>query len=418
MTSPRTRYRIVQSAAAAAFLLLTASALARPAVERVSFSERADGHGFVIRFHLDGSVSAYTEPREVGVDRLEIVLFNTSLSRNYMPGEGEGPVRAYSGEPDGGHVVFRFELDSRRPITASAYRDRSSNDILLGLTFETDAGRPLATERSATPSIPVKSASLGRTTASEPHAANASKPASSEGQRWMLDTIVIDAGHGGRDPGAVAHGLREKDVTLAVAKKLGEYVRAHLGINVLFTREDDRFIELKDRGKFANANGGKLFVSIHVNSASNARAHGTETFFLGTHRSEAARNTMERENSVVQFESDPDQYKQMDEESLIRMELTQSAYMRKSEELSSLIEEQFADRVGRRSRGVKQAGFYVLWGASMPAVLVELGFLTNRSEAEFLRSESGQAYMASAIFRAIREYKLQYEKGLSLVSSD
>lgn len=403
---------------AGAALFAAKVSTAQPVVERISFAERSDGEGHVVRFHLDAPLNAYSEPRQIGENQVEVILFNASLSSRFHATQPEGLISAYSESKRGGHLVFRFETGSGASVSTSMYRDRTSNDILLAFAHDGGPGPPALAGDRASGSIPVKSTSLGEPRHGDRSGTQAPRPASAEGQRWMLDTIVIDAGHGGRDPGAVANGLREKDITLAVAHKLGAYIREHLGINVVFTREDDRFIELKERGRFANARGGKLFISLHVNSAANRRAHGTETYFLGTHRSDAARNTMERENSVIHLESNPDQYKNMDAESLIRMELTQSAYMRKSEELSSLIEQQFAERVGRTSRGVKQAGFYVLWGASMPAVLVELGFLTNRSEAAFLRSESGQSYMASAIFRAVREYKLQYEKGLSLLSND
>ena len=401
-------------------LLMTTSASAGPLVERVSISPRSDGQGYVIRFHLDGPVSAYSEPREIGGNRVEMILFNAGLARGYDGDDLGGPIVAVSEDEKGGHVVFRFTLDSARPFVTSAYRDRGSDDVLLGLVHSADMPGSVADAAPTRLPTPVKRTSLEVGGAPEPDAPHNEtvRRATAEGERWMLDTIVIDAGHGGRDVGAVANGVREKDVVLATALKLGEYIEENLGINVYYTRQDDRFIALKDRGKIANAQGGKLFISIHANAASNSRAHGTETFFLGTHKSDAARRTMELENSVVQFESDPDQYKTMDEESLIRMELTRSAYMRKSEEFAGLIERQFADRVGRTSRGVKQAGFYVLWGASMPAVLVELGFVTNKGESAFLRSESGQAYMASAIFRAVRDYKQQYEKGLSHVLSE
>lgn len=399
-------------------LMMTASVSARPQVERISLSARSDGQGYVIRFHLDGPLSAYSEPREIGGNRVEMTLFNAGLARGYDHDGLGGPLVAVSEEEIGGHVVFRFTLDSAIPLVPSGYRDRGSDDVLLGLTESTNIPRPVADSAPTTLPIPVKRASLESGGGIEMPRNESVRRATAEGERWMLDTIVIDAGHGGRDVGAAANGVREKDIVLATALKLGEYIEENLGIDVYYTRKDDRFIELKDRGKIANAQGGKLFISIHANAASSRRAHGTETFFLGTHKSDAARRTMELENSVVQLESDPDQYKMMDEESLIRMELTRSAYMRKSEEFAGMIEKQFADRVGRTSRGVKQAGFYVLWGASMPAVLVELGFVTNKSESAFLRSESGQAYMASAIFRAVRDYKQQYEKGLSHVLTD
>lgn len=391
---------------------------AKPTVERVSITARSDDQGFVIRFHLDSPVGAYSEPRMIERDRVEMILFNAGISDTYIHDEAEGPIADYLEEEAGGHVIFRFNLDSPRPLAASAYRDRGSNDLLMGLTYTSEQAPTVAEDSGSAPEAPFRTASLARD--AEPVAPNetTTRAVSSEGARWMLDTIVIDPGHGGRDPGAVANGVREKDVVLGTALMLGEYLEQNLGVNVYYTRDDDRFIELSDRGKIANTHGGKLFISIHANSASSSRAHGTETFFLGMHKSDAARRTMELENSVVQLESDPDQYKNMDEESLIRMELTRSAYMRNSEAFAGGIERQFADRVGRTSRGVKQAGFYVLWGASMPAVLVELGFLTNKNESEFLRSERGQAYMASAIFRAVRDYKQQYEKGLSHVSGN
>lgn len=416
----RSKWLLVQAVLVLAAISTAASASARPTVERVSFAERSDGQGYVIRFHLDGPVGAYSEPRQVGGDHLEMILFNTSLATRFKHEDAEGPVSAYSEKQSAGHAIFRFKLDPKAPVTASAYRDGASNDILLGLTYGAGVPSTLVADTRQTLPIPVKQAVSRGDTAPKPEltSAKSAGTASAEAKRWMLDTIVIDAGHGGHDPGAVANGLREKDITLSVALKLGEYIKQNMGINVVFTRSDDRFIELKDRGKIANARGGKLFISLHVNAASSSRAHGTETYFIGMHKSEAARNTMERENSVVQLESDPEQYKTMTEEALIRMELTQSAYMRKSEELSALIEEQFSGRVGRKSRGVKQAGFYVLWGASMPAILVELGFLTNSEEAQFLKSDNGQAYLASAIFRAVREYKQQYEKGLSLVADE
>lgn len=414
----RFNFRLLRAVLVLSAFALASGAWARPTVERISFSSRADGQGYVIRFHVDGPVGAYSEPREIEDGRIEIILFNTTLAKRFKRAESEGPVAAYSEEEASGHAVFRFKLDPKSPFVATAYRDRASNDILLGLSHALHVPTTLAADTRENLPVPVKTVATfgGPIDGSSPPRRSTS--ASAEARRWMLDTIVIDAGHGGHDPGAVANGHREKDITLGVAKKLGEYIEANLGIDVVFTRDDDRFIALKDRGKIANARGGKLFISLHVNAARSTQAHGTETYFIGMHKTEAARSTMERENSVVQLENDPDQYKSMNEEALIRMELTQSAYMRKSEELSALIEEQFTERVGRTSRGVKQAGFYVLWGASMPAILVELGFVTNRDEAAYLSSESGQAYMASAIFRAVRDYKQQYEKGLSLASDE
>jgi N-acetylmuramoyl-L-alanine amidase len=162
----------------------------------------------------------------------------------------------------------------------------------------------------------------------------------------------------------------------------------------------------------ANEAGAKLFLSLHVNAARAAAAHGTESYFLGPSKTEAAEKVMERENSVIKYEENTEKYEDYDEQALVRQTLTQSAYMRQSERLASTIQTQFEERVSRRNRGVHQAGFYVLWNASMPSVLVELGFLTNDREARFLNSDQGQTYLASALFRAVRSYKKKYEKGI------
>ncbi len=381
---------------------------ARPSVERITIHERSDGDGYVIRFHMDGSVAAYSEPEYRG-DEVRMILFNAGLSPSYARPEPEGPISGVREAVSAGHVVFTFALATAQLLEASAYRDRDSNDILLGLSFAdglmADAGSDL--------SAPVRRASLDGSMSGGTGSPTASSAPSVEGSRWLLDTVVIDAGHGGRDPGAQANGVREKDVTLAVALKLGRYLEERLGMNVIYTRKDDRFIELRDRGRIANENGSKLFISIHANAARNRTAEGAETYFLGLHKSDAARATMERENSVVKLEDSQHVYEAMTEEALIRMELTQSAYMRKSQELSELIQRQFEERAQRTNRGVKQAGFYVLWGASMPAVLVELGFITNPREAAYMRSEQGQDYLASAIYRAVREFKERYERGLA-----
>ena len=382
----------------------------RPNVKQVTFMPRSDGMGYVIRIQIDGHVAAYSKPKWVEADQLRMTLYNTDLARSYRHIAPAGPVVDFQETASSGHLVLDFHTDPHIPVSAEAYRDRLSTDILVGLTY--------GTERRDVLPMPV------RPVTRLPNAFNEQQPlitpsnnVQGDGERWRLDTIVIDPGHGGRDPGNVGNGIKEKDIVLPVALKLGGYIEEKLGIKVVYTRRNDQFIELSDRGHIANQAEGKLFISIHANGFNDHRPYGTETYFLGMHKNESARLTMEAENSVVKLESNPDQYNDMNAQALIRQTLAQSAYMRNSEELAGLIEDQFETRVGRNSRGVKQAGFYVLWGASMPAVLVELGFLSNRNEAAFLSSKDGQAYMASAIFRAVRDYKEQYEKGLSLAAS-
>lgn len=381
--------------------------LANADITRVSFTKRSDNQGYVVRLHASKRIPGFQEPRLVTANRLEVTLFNTRLSKTYLNDTPEGPVREYATKRQKKHLVLQFDLDPQQPVQAQAYRDRDSNDLLIGLVYS--SAPPIA----APAVLPV--------------AEHAMQPNSSEKKRataqanvhrkLMLDTIVIDAGHGGKDPGAVANGLREKDIALNVALKLGHYIEERLGVNVVYTREDDRFIGLMERGKIANEAGGKLFISIHANAARDSRARGTETFFLGMHKTEAARKVMERENGVINLEDNPEQYRIFSEEKLILQSMAQSAFMRKSEQLAAHIEDQFANRVSRKSRGVKQAGFLVLWAASMPSVLVELGFITNRKEAAFLKTELGQDYMASAIFRAVRAYKQKYDEELHLAAS-
>ena len=381
-------------------LLGAASRLqARPLVERVSFTERSDGQGYVIRFRTTQQINAYHDPRQVGEGGLSFTLYNAGLAAGYAQEKPQGPVQKYTVKSHGGHLTFHFELEDASSVEAAAYRDRTSSDLLLNLSY---GGAPArASEESSSP--PTVSAS--------------SREEGSNGARWKLDTVVIDAGHGGRDPGAQAYGISEKDVVLSIARKLGAYIEQKTAMDVVYTRRHDRFVKLRERGRIANKAGAKLFISIHSNAARNRRAHGTETYFLGMHKTETARRVMERENSVIKLEENPDQYQSFGD-SPIMQSLAQSAYMRKSEQLASLLQEQFEDRVGRKNRGVKQAGFLVLWAASMPAILVETGFLTNASEAAFLSSDKGQTYIASAIFRAVREYKKQYEKGLDLAARD
>jgi len=389
-------------------LLVAGPVRAEPVVERISFAPRSDGQGYVVRIHTSEPLHAYSEPRFLSGNELEFVLFNAEVSQACQRDTPGGPVQAYTLEARQGHIFVRFQLDAQVAVEADAYRDRGSTDVILGLTYV--AGTP-----SATPARPVAawdaSAPSGATPA--PHTSRA--VLGDARARWRLDTVVIDAGHGGDDTGAIgAGGLREKDVVLAVALKVGQYLEELLGVRVVYTRRDDRFITLSNRGHLANEAGGKLFVSIHANAAHNRSAQGTETYFLGMHKTDAAEKVMERENSVIRYESDQGAYEGLNQKALIEQTLTQSAYMRGSEQLAGLVQQEFTGRVGRINRGVKQAGFYVLWGASMPSILVELGFVTNAEEAAFLASENGQIYLASAIFRAVRAFKAGYEKGLEL----
>ena len=234
-----------------------------------------------------------------------------------------------------------------------------------------------------------------------------------KGSRVM--TVVIDAGHGGKDPGAIGKHSKEKNIALAVALKTGKYIEEYLpDVKVIYTRSTDRFVELYKRAQIANNANADFFISIHCNSNNDSRAHGSETYAMGLHKSNANLNVAMKENAAITFEEDAgNAYEGFDAnspESYIRFTLFQNIFLDQSLELANKIEKQFKERVGRKSRGVHQAGFLVLWRTAMPGVLVELGFLSNPTEERFLLSEKGQVYMASAIYRAFKSYKLEYEK--------
>ena len=384
-------------------LFSAASTQANVLVSEVTFTARSDGQGYVVRVRAADTIKAYSMPRSVGEDRIRWILYNADLDADYRKSTPEGPVERYTTTTRNGHLIFDFHLDPNRTVDAQAYRDGASSDLLLNLRYEGSA--PVA--ESQTPS---SSSNVVRTVSNRSGGSNGASRA--ERERWKLDTVVIDPGHGGKDPGATANGLLEKNIVLDVAHKLGDYIENRLNINVVYTRRGDRFIPLEERGHMANEAGAKLFISLHANAAHSRAAHGTETYFLGPSKTEAAEDVMERENSVIKYEDNSEKYEDYDEQALVRQTLTQSAYMRQSQQLADHVQTQFEKRVLRDNRGVHQAGFYVLWSASMPSVLVELGFLTNPREAHFLDSGRGQTLLASGIFRAVRDYKKQYEKGI------
>lgn len=235
--------------------------------------------------------------------------------------------------------------------------------------------------------------------------------------RWKLDIIVIDPGHGGKDPGTIGvTKVREKDITLGIAQKLGALIKRSLkGVKVVFTRKKDEFVELYRRGQIANEAGGKLFISIHCN-AMPKKPHplkGFEIYLLRPGRTDDAIAIAERENAVVRLEEGyQKRYQELTEENFILLTMAQSAYARYSEEFAVLLQQEMERRLELQNRGVKQAGFYVLVGASMPNVLVEAGYLTNRSEEKFLKSEAGQQEVAQSIFYAVKKYKEEYDKFL------
>ncbi|WP_439648016.1 N-acetylmuramoyl-L-alanine amidase family protein [Belliella calami] len=239
-------------------------------------------------------------------------------------------------------------------------------------------------------------------------------PTGSKAPEFKLKKVVIDAGHGGRDPGALGSYSKEKDITLKVALQVGKYIEENLpDVEVIYTRKTDVAIDLKERPNIANRNKADLFISIHCNAATNRSAYGTETFVMGTKNFEANFDIVKRENSVIILEENyKENYEGFDPsspESYMMFNLTHKAFLSNSLSLASKVENDFTSRVNRHSRGVKQAPLYVLWNSSMPSVLVELGFISNANEERYLNSKDGQTFLASAIYRSVKAYKEEIE---------
>lgn len=377
-------------------------------VQRVSFDRSDDGRTYVARVHTTGRVRAYSVDQDGA--SLELVLFDTRVARSMQREGAEYPVRDYRVEAGEDRVVVRFQVDPG--VRVRAYPDRDSNDLLLA--FSEDA-RPRPTAWGQT-SAPVEAAPP-RVRPVDPAPAQAPASIATGAAHWQLDTIVLDAGHGGDDHGGIGNGTSDKEVGFGVVSRLGPMLERELGVRVVYTRDDDTFVELRERGRIANRSGGKLFISVHGNSVNSPRAYGTETFFLSPNKSANARSVMERENSVIELESAPELYADFDDEGNILQSLAMSAYQEESQELARLIEGEFV-AAGRHSRGVKQGPLLVLWAASMPAVLVEVGFVSNPEEARYISSSRGLDETAEAIFRAVRSYKERYERAMRLAATN
>lgn len=231
--------------------------------------------------------------------------------------------------------------------------------------------------------------------------------------RWLIDTIVIDPGHGGRkSPGAIGpDGTLEKSIALDVSRRLGRMLEEKLGVKVIYTREKDMFVPLWQRPKIANEAGGKLFISIHCNSSESSRPYGTETYILAPKSTAQSIEIAARENKVIELEDDQERYdKIFSPEQYILSTMAQSVYMKESEDLASAVEAKFQNRLGAKSRGVKQASFIVLIGPAMPAILTEIGFISNWNELSNLKKDSYRQEVAYSLYLAIKDFKYDYEK--------
>ncbi|MCQ2607330.1 MAG: N-acetylmuramoyl-L-alanine amidase [Bacteroidales bacterium] len=230
---------------------------------------------------------------------------------------------------------------------------------------------------------------------------------------YAVKTVVIDAGHGGKDPGACGKISKEKNITLAIALKVGSLISGGCqDVKVIYTRNTDEFIELHKRADIANKAKADLFISIHVNANPNPEAYGTDTWTMGLAKNEANLKVAKMENDVISLESDATQYQGMsanDNEAIILYRLQQGAYCDNSLALAGMVQKQL-QTLGRKDRSVHQAPFLVLWKTAMPSILIETGFITNPEEEIWLNSPENQAEMAYSIYQAFIEYKQYIER--------
>jgi len=234
---------------------------------------------------------------------------------------------------------------------------------------------------------------------------------------WVIDTIVLDAGHGGKDPGAPGHWglMNEKDIVLDIVLRLGKMLESHKNIKVIYTRTTDDFIPLWKRTEIANKSGGKLFLSFHVNANENTNLEGFELYLLRPGRSDDAIKVAEAENSVIQMETPEDmqKYEGFDEITNILANMVHSVNMRDSETLAEIVSKNFSAIVPQKNRGVKQAGFYVLVGASMPKLLCEVGYNTNKTEARKLNTKKHRQQIAESFYKSILQFKEMCDQTVS-----
>ncbi|MDR3185159.1 MAG: N-acetylmuramoyl-L-alanine amidase [Prevotellaceae bacterium] len=231
--------------------------------------------------------------------------------------------------------------------------------------------------------------------------------------------VVVDAGHGGLDAGAVGKISKEKDINLEVALLLGEFIQDSCpGVKVIFTRKTDVFIPLDERSAFANKQNAHLFISIHTNASEKKSVRGTETYVMGLDKSGSNMEVAMRENAVITYEdnyaSKYEGYDPRSPESFIIFSLLQNAHLEQSLQMAARVQEEFGDQPIKTNRGVKQAGFLVLWRTAMPSILIEMGYISNEQEEKTLNKKETQTAIAQAIFRAFKSYKAYYDHDLEL----
>lgn len=329
------------------------------------------------RVVLEGS-GAFTVQIEKASGEVRARLIGLALPAPQVEDVGDGMVREVRVEPVGREALLRVILEGDRgEIKSTVLQDPFR--VVLDIYRARDAARQ------------------------------------SPGEAEPLRRIVLDAGHGGHDPGAIGPGgLQEKDVVLDVTKRVARLVEEGLGIKVTLSRTGDHFVALRDRTQFANKERAQLFVSIHANSHRDLGSEGVETYFLSSEATDnEARQVAALENGVIELEQGNSRAK-MDILKTILWDLAQSEFQEESSQLAETVQDSVARTLRIPGRGVKQAGFYVLGGAAMPAILVEIGFLTNRREERRLADPQYRERVARAIYAGLSEYKRRYDQKMGV----
>lgn len=327
-----------------------------------------------ILFNSVMSISSYQKPEFSG--REIIVRFPNAINgiRDLSSLIDGDPIVSFKTEQIKTYLLYKIRL--KHEIQSVSIKKILSNQISLSIEY--------------TPTIPIP------------------KPSITEKKKWELDVIVVDPGHGGEDAGALSiNGYKEKDIALAIAKKVRDQLKESLpSTRVIMTRSDDTFIELYRRGHIANQYKGKLFISIHCNSMPTKPhpANGCESYILRSGRNSEAVRVAEKENGSIKLEKEQSSYEDLNEEKLIVATMAQAAFVRFSERFAALLQKNVAKNTKMYNRGVNQAGFLVLVGASMPNVLFETGFLSNSTDEKLLISDAGQNNIAAGIVKAIITY--------------
>ena len=372
------------------------------APNRISFNQRSD--------RLEVSTSAFSNVNSIAIEeKVNGTLITIATSKDFS--ESNLSLRAghdwiyvdiYGGKVDSAALYTQYNDG----LVAEVVPSQVSNELSqIGFRLRTEAiEKQLILQNSRQILVSLKT--------KKDMSKDITKNLENEKRRWLIDRIIIDPGHGGKDPGAIGkYGTKEKDVVLEIALYLKDLLEEELGVEVLMTRDDDRFLELSQRTEFANRNQAKLFISIHANSNRNRRIRGVSTYFLGPENTEDARDVANLENSVINLENES-RYADLSQERYILSAIAQNIYNKESQDLADIVQREISRNCDLRDLGVRQAGFYVLWGASMPNVLVETAFISNPDEEKLLKNKSFQKKQAEAIFKSIKDFKERYESQL------